>query len=76
MVSVMTALQPLLDNFDAAQRDAALQALDAISRPMTVREIERALRNGGVPRSRAVKLASTLKHFHIITLIGPETPHG
>lgn len=55
------------------ERRGALIALDAVSRPMTVREIEGWLRHkGGVSRMRAVKLAGTLKHVHVIALIGGE----
>lgn len=70
----MADIRTLFDGFTPEQQQAALVILDAVSRPMQVREIEGALRLGGVPRSRAVKLASTLKHFHVIALMGPE--HG
>lgn len=59
------------------QREGAIVALDCLSRPMTVREIERWLRHsGGVSRARAVKLAGTLKHLNIIAMAGPEKHHG
>jgi hypothetical protein len=55
-----------------AERDTACKVLDACSSPIKVREIEALLRSHGIPKSRATKLAGTLKGFHIITLVGPE----
>jgi len=52
--------------------EGALLALDDISRPLTAREIERALRNHGVPRSRAVVMAASICKLHIIALVGSE----
>ena len=73
----MNAIRERFESYTAEQRQAALETLDAVSRPMTVREIEGALRLGGCSRSRAVKLASTLKHFSIIAVAGPEgDEHG
>ena len=72
----MTDIRHTFENYTPDQRQAALETLDAVSRPMTVREIEGALRMGGVSRSRAVKLASTLKHFSIIAVAGPEQADG
>ena len=72
----MTDLHTLIGSMEGERRAGALEVLDAISRPMTPREIEGALRLKGVPRSRAIKLASTVKHFHIIALAGPEREHG
>lgn len=54
------------------QREGAIEVLDALTRPLTVREIETFLRKGGVSRSRAVKIAGTVKHWHIVALMGPE----
>lgn len=70
----MANLHDLIESMQGERRDGALQVLDAISRPMQVREIEAWLRVAGVSRSRAVKLASTLKQIHVIALIGGE--HG
>lgn len=54
--------------------EGALLALDDLSRPLTAREIERALRNHGVPRPRAVILAASIHRLNIIAVVGPE--HG
>lgn len=54
--------------------EAALLALDSVSRPLTVREVEHALRRNGVSRARAVKIASSIKGLDIIAVVGPE--HG
>ena len=56
------------------QRSGALIVLDAITRPLSVREIEGALRTHGVPRSRAVITAASIKKLHLIAVVGPE--HG
>ena len=69
----MSNLHDLIASMEGERRAAALEVLDAISRPMTVREIEGWLRHkGGVSRARAVKLAGTLKHVHVIALLGGE----
>lgn len=70
----MTDIRALIDTYTPEQRTAALEVLDACTRPLQAREIEGLLRLGGVPRSRAVKLAGTLKHLHVIAVMGPE--HG
>ena len=66
----MSDLRTLIENYTPEQRATALQVLDMVSRPLTVREIEVLLRHGGVSRARAVKLAGTLKHLHVISIIG------
>ena len=69
----MSNLHDLIASMEGERLEGALQVLDALSRPMTVREIEGWLRHkGGVSRARAVKLAGTLKHVNVIALIGPE----
>ena len=72
----MSDIREAFERYTPEQRAAVLETLDSVSRPMTVREIEGALRLGGVSRSRAIKLAGTLKHFHIIAVAGPEAAHG
>ena len=72
----MTDLKQMLASMTPEQREGAIQVLDAVSRPLRVREIEVLLRAGGVSRSRAVKLAGSIKGFHIIALAGPEDAHG
>jgi hypothetical protein len=50
----------------------ATQVLDLLSRPLSPREIEHALRAHGVSRSRAVIVAASLRKLNIIALVGPE----
>ncbi|EPR12083.1 hypothetical protein M527_01830 [Sphingobium indicum IP26] len=50
----------------------ALIALDEVSRPLEVREIERALRDHGVPKSRAVIIAASIKRLKIVAVVGGE----
>ena len=72
----MSDIRALIETMTPEQREAALQVLDACSRPLQVREIEGLLRLGGVSRSRSIKLASTLKHMNLIAVIGPEKAGG
>ncbi|WP_170005027.1 hypothetical protein [Pseudopontixanthobacter vadosimaris] len=73
----MADIRTLVEGMTPEHKQVALQVLDACTRPLQVREIEGLLRHGGVPRSRAVKLAGTLKHFAVIAVIGPEADdHG
>lgn len=60
-----------LSALDGEARAAALDVLDRISRPMTVRELDRALA-GHLTRSQRNPLLLRLKHLSIIALIGPE----
>jgi hypothetical protein len=53
-------------------QEAALMVLDEVSRPLTAREIEAALRRHGVPKSRAVLFGACLKKMHLIAVVGPE----
>lgn len=46
----------------------ALAFLDEVSAPLTVRQVERALRDHGVSRTQSVVLASTLARFTIIAI--------
>ena len=65
----------LLDAIEAMQPDelaGALVALDHVSRPLTAREIEHALRAHGVSKSRAVIIAASIRRLNIIAIIGPE----
>lgn len=68
----MTDIRALIETYTPEQRTAALEVLDACTRPLRAREIEGLLRLGGVPRSRAVKLAGTLKHLNVIAVVGPD----
>lgn len=68
----MANLIETIEAMAPAQREGALAVLDAVSRPMTPREIEAILKTSRVTRSRAVILASELKGWHVIALMGPE----
>lgn len=68
----MADLIDLVEAMAAAEQSIAAKVLDACSRPLTAREIERALRNHGVPKSRAVLFGASLKRFAIIAVVGPE----
>ena len=65
-------LVDLVKSMSPAERAGALKALDACTRPLDVREIERALRNVGVPSSRAVAAASALRKIAIVAVVCEE----
>lgn len=65
----------LFDQLEAMGAEAlqgALVALDEVSRPLTAREIEHALRDHGVPRSRAVLFGASLRKLNIVAVVGGE----
>ncbi|WP_221795685.1 hypothetical protein [Aquisediminimonas sediminicola] len=62
----------IIEGMNTDQRDGALTMLDHISRPLTVREIEGALRLHGVPKSRAVIIAASIKKLGVIAIVGGE----
>lgn len=68
----MIDIQGTLETLTAEQRQGAIIMLDLMTRPLTVREIENALRKKGVPKSRAVIMAIAVKDYHIVALIGGE----
>ena len=68
----MTDMAELVESMTLEQRKGALVAMDAFSRPLTMREIEAALRRKGLSRSRAVLVAEAVKRLAIVALIGPE----
>ena len=68
----MTDLLKLIEAMTPEQQQTAIVILDAVSRPMTAREIEGVLRSNRVSRSRATILASVLKDWHLIAMMGPE----
>jgi hypothetical protein len=70
----MADLWAIIEEMTPEQKQTALIVLDAVSRPLTAREIEGVLRTNRVSRSRAAILASVLKRWNIIALVGPE--HG
>lgn len=53
-------------------RTGALIALDAVTRPLTVREIERALMRRGVTKSRATIIAASVKGLALVAVVGAE----
>lgn len=61
----------LLDTMTPDQRDGALQMLDLISRPLTTRDLEEAMRARGVNRNAAHRLANLVKHLHVVALATP-----
>ena len=68
-------MNPITDriaNMGPEAMQGALMALDEVSRPLTPREIEGALREHGVPKARAVILAASLKRLHIVAVVGGE----
>lgn len=70
----MADLQVMIEAMTPEQKETAYAVLDAASRPMTPREIEAVLRTNRISRSRATILASVLKGWHVIAMMGPE--HG
>lgn len=68
----MTDLVAQIEAMTPEGRKGALFALDAVTRPLTVREIERALQVKGVPRSRATVIAASVKGLSIIAVVGGE----
>ena len=68
----MSDLVEMVDAMPPAEQAIAAKVLDACSRPLKAREIEHALRKHGVPKSRAVLFAASLKGFDIIAAEGPE----
>ena len=56
-------------------RAIALAFLDEVSAPLTVRQIERALRKHGVSKSQSAILASAIRHFDIIAVRGKGVDH-
>ena len=63
----------LLDAIEAMAPDelaGALVALDHVSRPLTAREIEQALRAHGFTKSRAVIIAASVKRLGIVAVVG------
>lgn len=68
----MTDLTQVIEAMNPEEQSIAFRILDAISRPLEVREIEQALRRKGVSRSRAVIMAASIKNLAIIAMVGPE----
>jgi hypothetical protein len=69
MVAPMTDLVDLLEAMPVDQRTGALKVLDAIRRPLTVREMETALRDRWVSKSQATAIANVLKRFEVIAIV-------
>lgn len=65
-------LVELVKSMPPAEQAGALKALDACTRPLTAREIERALHRLGIPKSRSHLFASALKKIAIVAVIGEE----
>ena len=71
----MPDLADIIAAMPDAQREGALIVLDALTRPLTPREIDAALmRNCGLTRSRAFLMTKAIKGLAIVAMVGPE--HG
>ena len=68
----MTPIEQALAEMTRAERQGALKALDAISRPLGFREIEALAKRAGLSRSQSTKLAKATLGFGVIALVGPE----
>lgn len=68
----MIGLHELIEAMPKEQQQGALLVLDAISRPLSQREIELSLRRAPMSRSRAISLAQALEPFHVIALVRPD----
>lgn len=68
----MTDIVQLVEGMTEADKRVALIVLDAVSRPLMIREIEGLLRHAGASRSQAVKVASALRGWSLIAVLGPE----
>jgi len=67
-------LTAIVEAMTDEQREGAIAVLDAISRPLTVREIEVMMIGKGVSRTQRKILSKCVEPLHIIALMGPE--HG
>ena len=68
----MPDLLALVDAMPSEQRKGAIAVLDALSRPLTVREIEAAMIGKGVSRSQRKILSKAVEPLHVIAVVGPE----
>ena len=64
----------LIEGMTDEQREGAIAVLDMLSRPLTVREIEKIMVGKGVSRTQRQILSKCIEPLHIIALVGPE--HG
>lgn len=68
----MPDLAELIDNLPSEQRKGALIALDALSAPLTAREIQETLQARGVRRNAAHRLGNMLRPLKIVAIIGDD----
>lgn len=68
----MNPITEQLASMGTEAMEGALIALDTVSRPLTAREIEAALRRHGVVKSRATLFAASLCKLHIVAVVGSE----
>lgn len=66
----MSNLIAAIEAMTPEQREGALIALDAISRPMQPKEIEAALYSRGTSRSQRKAIVGAVKSFNIIAVVG------
>lgn len=65
-------LVAMIEAMPAEQRKGALVVLDALSRPLTARELELIFRDRWLSKSASVKIATALQRFNIIAVVGAE----
>jgi hypothetical protein len=68
------SLTALVEAMTDEQREGAIAVLDAISRPITAREIDAMMVGKGVSRTQRRIVSKAIEPLHIIALLGPE--HG
>lgn len=68
----MPNLVTLIEAMPTDQRKGAIAVLDAISRPMTPREIEAALLSRETSRTQRKAIVAAVKNFRIVAIIGGE----
>ena len=71
----MVDIEGLVAALSPEQQQLALIILDAVSRPLTVREIEAAMLGRGVSRTQRKIISKAVERFHIIAVVGGEQ-HG
>ena len=62
----------MLAGFTPDQRIAALQVLDALTRPLKRGEVEGLLRRAGVQHAKASKIAAALSQVDVVAIVGSE----
>jgi hypothetical protein len=71
----MTLIDKVLPAMTSDERRGALMALDAVTRPLTAREIEHALRRAGVSVKASRRLISGFRGVSIVAVTGEGASH-